>query len=105
MESEIRQLVDMVPHFTDHLQHTPTNILLPQGATVAQARAALKRCSDVMEAAERIFDGAFDNIPDEPAATMMQSADPIKERRATTRLVVCILPRALSPISYMVIDS
>ncbi|KAF8505689.1 hypothetical protein F5888DRAFT_1651094 [Russula emetica] len=68
MGSEIRQLVDM-------------------GATVAQARAALKRYSDVMEAAERIFDGAFDDIPDEPAATSMPSADPIRERRVTTRLV------------------
>jgi hypothetical protein len=79
-------------------------VLLPQGATVAQARAALKRCSDVMEAAERIFDGAFDNIPDEPAATLMPSADLIRERRATTRLVVCVLPRALSSGSYMIID-
>jgi hypothetical protein len=105
MESEIRQLVDMVPHFIDHIQRTSTNILLPQGATVAQARAALKRCSDVMEAAERIFDGAFDNIPDEPAATVIPSADPIRERRATTRLVVCVLPRALSLNSNMVIDS
>lgn len=59
---------------------------------MAQARAALKRYSDVMEAAERIFDGAFDNIPDEPAATSMQSADSIRERercRTSTRLVVC----------------
>jgi hypothetical protein len=58
-----------------------------------------------MEAAERIFDGAFDDIPDEPAATSMSSADPIKERRVTTRLVVCILPRALLPGSDMAIDS
>jgi len=58
-----------------------------------------------MEAAERIFDGAFDDIPDEPAATSMPSVDPIKERRVTTRLVVCILPRALSPGSDIAKDS
>jgi hypothetical protein len=58
-----------------------------------------------MEAAERIFDGAFDDIPDEPAAISMTSVDPIKERRVTTRLVVCILPRALLPGSDMTIDS
>jgi hypothetical protein len=80
-------------------------MLLPQGATVAQARAALKQCSDVMEAAERIFDGAFDDIPDDAAATSMPSVDPITERRVTTRLVVGILPRELSSGSYMVIDS
>lgn len=35
-----------------------------QGATVAQARAALKQYKDVMQAAERIFDGSFDNVID-----------------------------------------
>lgn len=58
-----------------------------------------------MEAAERIFDGAFDGIPDEPAATSMPSVDPIKERRVTTRLVVGILPRELLPSSDMTVDS
>ncbi|KAF8272514.1 hypothetical protein EI94DRAFT_1769775 [Lactarius quietus] len=46
MEHEIQQLVDM-------------------GATAAQARAALRRYNDVMEAAERIFGGAFDDVHDE----------------------------------------
>ena len=31
---------------------------------MAQARAALKQHKDVMEAAERIFDGSFDHIVD-----------------------------------------
>lgn len=47
-----------------------------------------------MEAAERIFDGAFDDLTDDAAAASMSSAGPIKhpERcRATTRLVVCPL--------------
>ncbi|KAH9966032.1 hypothetical protein BC827DRAFT_1355112 [Russula dissimulans] len=68
MESGIRQLVDM-------------------GATVAQARAALKRYNDVMEAAERIFDGAFNDIRDGAATPSAPSADSIRERRAATRLV------------------
>ncbi|KAI0307244.1 hypothetical protein B0F90DRAFT_1807893 [Multifurca ochricompacta] len=55
MENEIQQLVDM-------------------GATVNQARAALRRYNDVMEAAERIFDGAFDDIPDESSDTPIASA-------------------------------
>ena len=107
MGSEIRQLVDMVLHVTNLLNHPTPNVLysLSQGATLAQARAALRRYSDVMEAAERIFAGAFDDIADEPAATSMPSADPIKERRVTMRLVVCVFPRAQSPGSDMTIDS
>jgi hypothetical protein len=34
---------------------------------VSQARAALKRYKDVMQAAERIFDGQFDDVGDEDA--------------------------------------
>ncbi|KAJ3757032.1 hypothetical protein EV360DRAFT_46899 [Lentinula raphanica] len=43
MDKEVRQLVDM-------------------GVTPAQARAALKKYKDVMEAAEKIFAGDFDNV-------------------------------------------
>jgi uncharacterized UBP type Zn finger protein len=46
MERDIQQLVEM-------------------GATRAQARAALKKHKDVMQAAERIFDGAFDHVEDD----------------------------------------
>ncbi|OSX59536.1 hypothetical protein POSPLADRAFT_1067248 [Postia placenta MAD-698-R-SB12] len=46
MEKEIQQLVEM-------------------GATVAQARAALNKYKDVMQAAERIFDGSFDHVLDD----------------------------------------
>ncbi|EPQ59915.1 hypothetical protein GLOTRDRAFT_32925, partial [Gloeophyllum trabeum ATCC 11539] len=35
------------------------------GATPAQARAALRQYKDVMQAAEHIFDGKFDNVMDE----------------------------------------
>ncbi|SRR6266702_485740 len=63
-----------------------------QGATVAQARAALRRHNDVMEAAERIFGGAFDDIRDESSETSAPSAGPSGKRErwpVTTRLVVC----------------
>ena len=41
------------------------NTVIAQGATVAQARAALKQYKDVMQAAERFFEGKFDHIKDE----------------------------------------
>lgn len=44
-----------------------------QGATAAQARAALKRYKDVMQAAERIFDGAFDDIVDDEDVQMAEA--------------------------------
>ncbi|KAF7301634.1 Baculoviral IAP repeat-containing protein 6 [Mycena indigotica] len=43
MQEEIRQLTEM-------------------GATIAQAKAALAKYKDVMQAAERIFDGQFDDV-------------------------------------------
>ncbi|EGN93067.1 hypothetical protein SERLA73DRAFT_172419 [Serpula lacrymans var. lacrymans S7.3] len=46
MEREIEQLVEM-------------------GATVPQARAALRRYKDVMRAAEHIFEGQFDDVTDD----------------------------------------
>ncbi|KAI0638576.1 ubiquitin conjugating enzyme family protein [Trametes polyzona] len=61
MEREVQQLVEM-------------------GATVAQARAALKQHKDVMEAAERIFDGSFDHIVDEDGDVAMSSSEPIKQK-------------------------
>lgn len=36
-----------------------------QGATTAQARAALKKYKDVMRAAERIFEGEFEDVMDD----------------------------------------
>ncbi|KAN0131396.1 hypothetical protein V8E53_010773 [Lactarius tabidus] len=71
MEHEIQQLVDM-------------------GASAAQARAALRRYNDVMEAAERIFGGAFDDVRDESSEPSAPSAGPSGKRErwpVTTRLV------------------
>ncbi|KAF7352807.1 Baculoviral IAP repeat-containing protein 6 [Mycena venus] len=52
--SEIRQLTEM-------------------GATVAQAKAALAQYKDVMQAAERFFEGAFDHVKDEDGDVPMAS--------------------------------
>ncbi|KAI1795079.1 ubiquitin conjugating enzyme family protein [Ganoderma leucocontextum] len=66
MEREVQQLVEM-------------------GATVAQARAALRQHKDVMEAAERIFDGSFDHIVDDDGDVEMTPAQrlPPKPRMIT----------------------
>jgi hypothetical protein len=107
MESEILQLMDMVLHII--IFNTPTtHFALPQGATAAQARAALRRYNDVMEAAARIFDGAFDDLPAEGGATSVPSARPSGQRERCyppMRLAVCHLPHTLSSGSYSIIDS
>ncbi|VDB85365.1 unnamed protein product [Peniophora sp. CBMAI 1063] len=54
MDDEVKQLVEM-------------------GATAAQARAALKRYKDVMQAAERIFDGAFDDVVEDADVAMAEA--------------------------------
>ncbi|EJF62236.1 ubiquitin conjugating enzyme family protein [Dichomitus squalens] len=56
MEREVQQLVEM-------------------GATVAQARAALKQHKDVMEAAEHIFDGSFDHVVDDDGDVEMTPSE------------------------------
>jgi hypothetical protein len=107
MESEIQQLVDMVLHIINFDAPT-THFALPQGATAAQAQAALRRYNDVMEAAARIFDGAFDDIPAEGGTTSVPSARPSGQRERyfpRMRLAVCPLPCTLSSSSYSTIDS
>ncbi|KAI0065922.1 hypothetical protein BV25DRAFT_1797993 [Artomyces pyxidatus] len=61
MDSEVAQLMEM-------------------GATAAQARAALKRYKDVMQAAERIFEGAFDDLVEDDGDVSMASVGPSEER-------------------------
>lgn len=59
--------------------------LTAQGATPAQARAALRKFSDVETAAEQIFDGRFDHVKEddeEPAKDTRTSG-----RRIAVRLV------------------
>ncbi|KAG8684712.1 hypothetical protein FRC09_015216 [Ceratobasidium sp. 395] len=49
--------------------------LVDMGASPAQARAALRKFSDVETAAEQIFDGRFDHIKDDD--------EPVKDTRTT----------------------
>lgn len=68
MEKEIEQLVEMVHCL---LYRYMTLVLTGfQGATRAQARAALQQHKDVMEAAERIFEGKFDHVADDDDVQM-----------------------------------
>ncbi|TDL29200.1 hypothetical protein BD410DRAFT_779533 [Rickenella mellea] len=70
MDSDVQQLVEM-------------------GATVAQARAALKKHKDVMQAAERIFDGQFDDVmseDDAPGKSVDVSGAPDATRRQAVRM-------------------
>jgi hypothetical protein len=69
MEKDIRQLVEM-------------------GATVHQARAALKKYNDVMEAAEGVFGGEFDGVADDNEDIQMASPDQGASARTTARLAV-----------------
>ncbi|KAG8900213.1 hypothetical protein FRB99_006183 [Tulasnella sp. 403] len=66
MESEVQQLVEM-------------------GATAAQARAALKRYKDVMQAAETIFSGDFDHVVDDDVRMdVVGNSPPKKSSRLIT---------------------
>ncbi|KAH8092454.1 ubiquitin conjugating enzyme family protein [Cristinia sonorae] len=67
MEREIQQLIEM-------------------GATRAQAKAALKQHRDVMEAAERIFDGEYADVVDEDEDIEMSSAKE-REKPKVARMV------------------
>ncbi|ESK95974.1 ubiquitin conjugating enzyme family protein [Moniliophthora roreri MCA 2997] len=62
MEKEVEQLVEM-------------------GATTAQARAALRQYKDVMQAAEKIFEGKFDDIDEDEGK---DEAAPSKPPRTNT---------------------
>jgi hypothetical protein len=62
-----------------------------QGATIAQARAALKQHRDVMQAAERIFEGKFDHVRDEDGDVHMAST--AREVKRTPRLSVMLVLR------------
>ncbi|RPD67361.1 ubiquitin conjugating enzyme family protein [Lentinus tigrinus ALCF2SS1-7] len=68
MEREVQQLVEM-------------------GATVAQARAALKQYKDVMQAAERIFDGAFDNVVDDDGDVDMTASEKVPPPKPRARMI------------------
>ncbi|KAH9482978.1 Baculoviral IAP repeat-containing protein 6 [Psilocybe cubensis] len=54
--------------------------LVEMGATHAQARAALKQYKDVMQAAERFFEGKFDHIKDEDVEMSSSRASPARDK-------------------------
>ncbi|KAJ8583779.1 ubiquitin conjugating enzyme family protein [Rhizopogon salebrosus TDB-379] len=51
--------------------------LMEMGATAAQARAALRRYKDVMQAAERFFEGEFADIEEADGDVSMEPATPM----------------------------
>ena len=74
-----------------------------QGATVAQARAALQQYKDVMQAAERFFEGKFDHIRDDDVEI---SAVPSKAN--SLRPIVCLsffIPHFVKPSNNALIDA
>lgn len=71
MDREVQQLVEM-------------------GATPAQARAALKKHKDVMQAAERIFDGQFDDMQEDEEMIDASSAKPSAPVQLSRKMMVCV---------------
>lgn len=65
----------------------------PQGATPAQARAALRQYKDVMEAAEKFFQGDFDNVKDEDGDISMASSSRRSELKRPARPAVSVACR------------
>ena len=90
MPNDIQQLVEMVEN-----SFRSTALMLIgiaqnlKGATLAQARAALRQCKDVMQAAEMFFEGKFDNVKGEEDVQMNASSE-VKRR---TRPTVCVSSR------------
>lgn len=54
---------------------------------MAQARAALNKYKDVMQAAERIFDGSFDHVLDDDGDVEMASGEPAPPQRQPRMIV------------------
>lgn len=76
MEREISQLVEM-------------------GATRAQAKAALAIHKDVMQAAEKIFEGKFDNVVDDDDGDVAMASGSGKNSPALVSSL-CRLDRSIS---------
>jgi hypothetical protein len=55
--------------------------LMEMGASRAQAVAALTKYKDVMQAAERFFDGEFENVKDGDSGPPVASGSKIKATR------------------------
>ncbi|GJJ07550.1 hypothetical protein Clacol_001752 [Clathrus columnatus] len=66
------------------VMHKHDSIPFSEGATVARARAALRQHKDVMEAAEKIFEGHFDHIGEDESA---QQVDLSKRNNGASRMI------------------
>jgi hypothetical protein len=85
MDNEIQQLVEMVGFsFISRARYSPVFMCF-KGATDAQARAALRQCKDVMQAAELFFEGKFDHVKDGDDVQMAFSSDVKRRARPTVR--------------------
>ncbi|KAB5592375.1 Ubiquitin conjugating enzyme family protein [Ceratobasidium theobromae] len=58
--------------------------LVDMGASLARARAALRKFNDVETAAEQIFDGRFDHIEDDDTEMVQGEREKGKDKRAVT---------------------
>ena len=88
MERQVQQLVEMVSSFEYICLIALINVIITQGATPAQARAALKKCSDVMQAAEQIFEGRFDDVVEDEVADTESLRNGRSQVEANHRLAV-----------------
>ena len=90
MDAKIKQLLDMVRAFSaigDECWLKAIGGSFSQGIAPAQAKAALKRYKDVMEAAEHIFEGQFDDAMD-----YSDDESPSASSKPPLKLAVCALP-------------
>jgi hypothetical protein len=97
MEEGAQQLVEMVTCKASFAPRLAYDSLLTQGATVAQARAALKQHKDVMLAAERFLEGKFDHIQDEDGDVQMEEAKASIKKKVRPPVRACITTHCASP--------
>jgi len=96
MDKEVQQLVEMVSICPLHA--LVVLIARRKGATATQARAALRQYKDVMQAAEKIFEGKFDDVDEERGEDAAMEPEPPKAARMTvcrSRLPVKTASRTL----------
>lgn len=70
---------------------------------MAQAKAALAQYKDVMQAAERFFEGAFDHVKDEDGDVPMASVSKPAVAKPAIRMAVSTVARNIgcTPISFI----
>ena len=76
-----------------------------QGATPAQARAALKKYKDLMQAAEKFFDGEFADVMDDDAAEPDGPSRGAIRADSSRRMMVCLPFPASNVLLSMILDA